>query len=389
MDYSNDIHLTRYLYVKDEVIIAFMLSIIQHDNSAYFWSSELYYSGYRYELIRVIWNIYYDFYYSYNPSFENYLLNKLKNIGNDKDDMIIIGNIIENFKIRKHNMDVFILLEISKQFDFEIDFMSDYMNQKDYNLFKIHFIGLLNSNDYLMIGFLVVKVIYEEHFSNLLETISEIFSLEREKIMEGFVKICKKNTEVVNPRKLLLSRVIQIITEQKNRLKKNKNIYITIDDDNIIKYTNVTSSMCKNINDRTLPPYKVLSKVQLNKIDESKCLSLFCLKRENIDKYELFEHWLYFASFSPLWKKRIEKYNGEIFHENKKVVFHDEDLEEDFFNKYDMELDEQSREIQDSIMCSILKKKNFRDLYLQHNKNSIINIDNDILDEIDKIKYWF
>lgn len=390
MESSSEIQLTRYLYVKDEVILALILSVLQKDNTAYFWAFELYYSGFQRELVNTFWSIYYDFFHTLNPSFENYLLNKLKN-SNENDDDINIGNIIENFNIRSHNMDVFILREISNQFDFDTSFMSDYIEIKNYDIFKSHFIELVNSKDYLMLGFLLTNVLYEEHLPNLLESICEIFTLDREKIQKGYQRICKKLMDIMTPRRLLLSRIVQIMTNHhySSPIKKNKNIYITINSDDVINYKTIISSMCKNINDRTLPAYKILSKVELCKIDHLNLLSLFHLKREKINKYELFERWLYYASFSPLWKKRIEKYSGIIDYKSKTVIFDDDDLLEEFSNKYDMELDEQTKIIQDSIMSNILRKYKFRDFYLNHNKNSIINIDNDILDEMDKINYKF
>jgi hypothetical protein len=82
---------------------------------------------------------------------------------------------------------------------------------------------------------------------------------------------------------------------------------------------------------------------------------------ENIDKSHLsleqtnktwqqcyYDDWLYYASFSPLWKNRIETYEGIIDHKNHKVDF--DDLEtykddntrfEEFYNHYNLEPDEQ------------------------------------------------
>ena len=60
---------------------------------------------------------------------------------------------------------------------------------------------------------------------------------------------------------------------------------------------------------------------------------------------ELFDiyryHWLYYASFAPIWAERIEKYKGTIDHETKKIVFGNEELEEEFYNRYNYEPDEQ------------------------------------------------
>ena len=56
--------------------------------------------------------------------------------------------------------------------------------------------------------------------------------------------------------------------------------------------------------------------------------------------------WLYHSYKTPIWKGRIDEYKGTIDHSSKKIIFEDEDLEEEFFNKYGYEPDEQPIEIQ-------------------------------------------
>jgi hypothetical protein len=58
------------------------------------------------------------------------------------------------------------------------------------------------------------------------------------------------------------------------------------------------------------------------------------------------ENWLFFASYSPVWKTRILENGGLIQYEEKKVVFENEDLFEQFHEKYGFEPDEQSLETQ-------------------------------------------
>jgi hypothetical protein len=53
--------------------------------------------------------------------------------------------------------------------------------------------------------------------------------------------------------------------------------------------------------------------------------------------------WLFYAAGSPLWKTRIQKYDGIVDYEEKRVRFSDEDLEEAFYNLYNLEPDEQPK----------------------------------------------
>ena len=47
-------------------------------NEAYFWISELYYSGFEDECWQLVWFVYYDFYFIHNPTFVSYLTKKHK-----------------------------------------------------------------------------------------------------------------------------------------------------------------------------------------------------------------------------------------------------------------------------------------------------------------------
>ena len=76
---DNQIQFTRYLYEKDEVKLSLLLCILNKKEEAIFWAYELYYSGFKTELVNLFWTMYYDFYYTSNPSFEKYLLKKLNN----------------------------------------------------------------------------------------------------------------------------------------------------------------------------------------------------------------------------------------------------------------------------------------------------------------------
>lgn len=58
-------------------------------------------------------------------------------------------------------------------------------------------------------------------------------------------------------------------------------------------------------------------------------------------------NWLYYATASPLWSDRISKYGGEINHERLRIDFPNHEQEEAFYEKYNLEPDEQPKEIQE------------------------------------------
>ena len=61
-----------------------------------------------------------------------------------------------------------------------------------------------------------------------------------------------------------------------------------------------------------------------------------------------YDNWLYEASLSPIWQKRIEKYGGTVCHESKTVNFDDENNEEKFYNWHNFEPDEQPLSVQEN-----------------------------------------
>ena len=64
-----EITFTRYLYLKDEVYLSLLVSILNKSDDAVFWAYEIYYSGLQEELLDFIWKIYYVFFATLNQSF--------------------------------------------------------------------------------------------------------------------------------------------------------------------------------------------------------------------------------------------------------------------------------------------------------------------------------
>jgi hypothetical protein len=79
------------------------------------------------------------------------------------------------------------------------------------------------------------------------------------------------------------------------------------------------------------------------------CNELSITHQEN-DKIN-FDKWLYYASYTPIWSKRIQKFNGTICH-----VFQTVDIDEEFYESYDYEPDEQCKELKNMLWDDNIKK---------------------------------
>lgn len=64
-----------------------------------------------------------------------------------------------------------------------------------------------------------------------------------------------------------------------------------------------------------------------------------------------FDNWLYYASYTPIWKKRILKYGGIIDIDTHTVIIEDEN----FLHNYDYEPDEQSTELKEMLWTNDIK----------------------------------
>jgi len=129
--------------------------------------------------------------------------------------------------------------------------------------------------------------------------------------------------------KNMVIRNINIFTP----IKTKKSLLITVNDDQIEKY---------KTNETQPKKWKIL---------REQCI--YSLIRDKVDKrtetkllHVFRDQWLFYASYSPVWENRIKTYQGKIDKRKKIVTFSNEDLEEEFSDKYNYEPDEQPLDIQ-------------------------------------------
>lgn len=121
--------------------------------------------------------------------------------------------------------------------------------------------------------------------------------------------------------------------------KKGRNIYVLVEDQDWIPYQTVQLSK----------PYKTLAQIA--------ALSPPLKKNPErpADTKEYLDHWLYYASFSPCWKERIDRFRGTVDRDKKRVVFpddQDQDQEELFYALYNYEPDEQTQATREKMIPS-------------------------------------
>jgi len=328
MKQTTEFVFTRYLYEKEEVKLALLLSILNKNDDSLFWAYELYYSGFKDELTDFIWTIYYQFYAPLNPSFETFLYKKCKELEEPKT----IAVICNNFMIRSYSADVFILNQIIHSKTDTVD-----TNEKLEDLLK--------SKEYVKIAHFILKELSEDKIKNCFTSVLNYFTCLPKKINVTLFMKPLSNTSNTDKRIVLLSRIMHGYSLM-NDLHMGKNLYVAVKPEEIVMYETIETS-------ESLPACKILKQARIYNINETNKLSLFSLKRETQNIQEAyFQNWLYYASHSPVWKKRIEPY-GKIDAEQKKIIFFTEEKEEEFDSLYNYEPDEQSKDVSDKSVCEI------------------------------------
>ena len=385
---NNEFQFTRYLYEKEEVKLSLILCILNKKEEAIFWAYELYYSGFKTELINLFWTMYYDFYYTSNPSFEKYLLKKLNtNLNFEANCENGLAMIVNNFMIRPHSMDIFMLKQIVNMCEFETD-----DNQLE---------SVLQSEDYMILASIILSEIKDKCLVDTLSKVVKYFTkkglnLDSKKIISEYKKIIKNDYHSNNKRVILLSRIIHYFAVTKN-IKMGKNIYVHIEPEDVIVYENIYADLRSDDLTPILPAYKILPLATIYYIDQYNYLSLFHLKRENYNIITAYrEKWLYHASFSPLWRERIIRHKGIIDEKTQTVRFEEkiqensDDNEQAFYNEFGYEPDEQKIETQNKTIQEIKSERTWALFYSEHKTNGILELDDDdILNDLSKLIYNF
>lgn len=374
---------TRYLYLKDEVRTALLLSILNKSDDAIFWAYELYYSGYKNELFAFIWKIYYDFFATLNPSFAAYLSKKLSSKGIEDT---LVSSIIQNLLIRSFNTDVFLLRIISECFENELeDDLERILETKDYRQFATYIL----SNK-------------EEKEIDVYKRVLNYFKLTNQpKLVKDFTNILTNSLSInsMSTKVILLANVLSLITFDKSQPKK-VNFYVRVDPEEVVQYETIEAA-------DNLKPYRILKQACVCQIDQHSFQNLFQSFRNKYNKKELKEkfselasraisekysdNWLYHAAFSPIWFDRIKSFKGYVDYQKNKVNFIAEDWEEAFYNKYGLEPDEQPLFVKENTLGKNINfKSSWQQFFTSYKKNSgLIETDEDELEELNSepLKY--
>lgn len=358
---------TEFLYLKDELISSFIISLL-FDNDIdepILYISELYHSKLYQDVYDIIWQTYFDFYYITNPDLVGLINNTIENDIKNKS-IQNIHSIIKHLFKRDKSIPVFLLHQHIKIYGTKNKFTA-FRGKKPAFLEK-----------YNCISHKILQSIDKFNWNNVTHFISAI------------------NIEDID---IIFSDTMAYLNDKKK--------YITLDLN--INYTNkkhillslITINFCKNISDKksvtcdfdidyTPPNYDVIPRKLLHhnrKITiHNELIGAFELYRHTITRKELVDllwyNWEYLCKDCPIWKERFYEYNVTFDDEKKKPIFLNDDLLEDFYEKYNLEPDEQGSDVIDPshIELTDITSKNLLTKILEKLHSTSVEIPNSMIE---------
>lgn len=380
----NDIILTRYLYIKDEVKYSILISLLlkREFDEVLFWIDEFYISGFQEELWNFLFVIYYDFYASCNPKIEKYMIKLYKKWREDRS-ILYLYNIIKNlynkqtdafvFKVRMcmkqlnsnkktNSITIYNKRRIQKK-DIEYKKILKTIDKKYHNLF----ISFMNENTY-NIAYHIHSLLHKQRENNRREdndkednAIKEYTGLEDVNLMKKIPVDTIRNmmnerdmTKITKIDKGNKTKEIKRIIFKNDMYPDLNHIYIaslrhkTIVPNNLINNRNIFIRFEKKPYnkkmDDTVYSNQTIKEMRMYEIPDE--VGFFQLKRYNYEyqilQKEILQHWQFYTFECPLWRERYDLFGG-WFDDNKNLQFEDKELEKRFYQLYNYEFEKQDR----------------------------------------------
>lgn len=317
-----------------------------------FWFMELYESGFKDQLTKLLWKIYYDF-FALNSNFTIIKYKNDVNRYNLKKDVLFLFNFVNKLCQSQYSFDIFIIRM----------FFSDEENKNKFS-----------SENYEPLLKLLFKGNKVEKYYKYLKL--GLSYTTKEKLIKIVNKIkgkkFKENYMYDNLAHQLLVHTYVTDLKVKKSLKSVKK--------NIVSYI----ERCKKFDCKTTDTLQNYRDYEISELT-----SCFSLQREKLDKpvTEYFWYnWVYYSRQTPYWKKKLDEHKYIVVDQAKKVIF-DVDDGEEFYEKYSYDLDELDFDTRNKSTKILNKNNNLKDFLLKVNEKTklILNISKKL--DIIKNKY--
>lgn len=339
---------TRYLYLKSDAELGLLGALLNSDKErAMFWAYELYFSGFRQETLASLWTIYYGYYFTRNPLLETYMKKKQTAIQSETDEAVFVSAFVSNMVIRKYTTDAALLFETCTKIEEDDDDASKSLAER------------LNAENYEAIAHAVHRARGTAGNGNMDDTIKEMQAYFTQRGCAKAACIGAAGVSDADPTLVLLARVMHCYVVLKTeKLDKKRNLYVAVDPELVEKYANV------EVDYPSEDPYKVFKRVVQYSPNDHNVMSVFKPAHSD-DVLALYRSGWVSVAFrtTPLWSLRIQTYGGTLDPATQKIVWENDDKEEEFYQRYWYDTDEHSREIQERNVPRYTARDTMRDFY--------------------------
>lgn len=341
---TNKLKLTRKLYIFDEVRYTLLNNLTFKDCDfieCIFWTSELFYSGFIIELCELLFETYYNFYAIKYPKYESKINSKLskKNI----KSILYVVNLL--YYTPKITTDVFEIYQKNPKSINKI-YLMNHKNFKFLETLNVDnkyykFVAALHKGNFNNIMYYIKNNTFK-NYNELYDSVKKYFN-----IVKG-MKLKDKSLDSIHisDKNLIILSLICYLFSDTTYINKRK-IFRKFDVKEYKKELDDFETMSGANN------YEILKSNPLYHISRDiGCFSLNRFKFENV-KNEVRYHWDYHCTSSPVWKDRLKKFKFKIDDTKKSLIFENVIEEEEFYESFDYEFDEQTKELQDCIIPNI------------------------------------
>ena len=316
--------LTRLLYPVKHVKQNIEFCIINnHKNELSYWLAEYYYSGFQYNCMDWLIQIYYTYYSQQYPCFEKKLHNNVT-IYNKEFKYEILIKLANNLRIKQSSTKYHEALQQPKRVN---------RGRKPYCL-------ALYEEPYKTMIFLYSKKDWNAFYQKL-NSLSEnqlpqlyhsicVYTNNNQPIEQDLIHYYTKITEYYS-RDSIVAMIFALalhLTDSSTTIIHKYGIWLP-DKKTLSEYKETVK--CEK-------PYQILKQ------------NLKYKNRQTISKeqfVDILDNWLQYTFSTPIWRERIEAFNG--YFDNNAIQFCNDDNLEAFHEQYGYELDEQSNEIYNTL----------------------------------------
>lgn len=344
--------LTRLLYAEDEVVASLTRCLIKKRDirECYFWISELYTS--EIEVFQIIWQIYFDFYADINNNMDSYIQRKEK-LWRKKKDFRQIAHVIRNLFHLKTTGTIFQLRHYTLTNGPQI---SIYRGRRPQWLVKFDkkYHNLLLSiykKNHINIAHNLSKLLIDCEDIDIFTVLLRYYESEHGHCdLDGAIEYWK-NHPYKDKKHMLIGIVIHMMRKEYEIVER----FIQAKECDMVWIEELeleAGFVYDNLKKRIFP------------IDEK--IGGFELGRFALLNYtkEYESNWEYYANKNSAWNKRCNAFY--VSFNKKEIEFPDDDILEEFYEKYGYEPDEQPKSIREKALIYIEKNtydKLYEDLF--------------------------